>query len=197
MKGALKIAGIVVNAVLVIAYPVAVFYGLTHFGARAVSVMVLGLMVPGLAWRFRRADRATFWSMVRVPIAMLLLILGGIATDDRRFLLALPVLINAVLLVEFGSTLRAGATPMIERFARMQEPELGPAKIAHCRQWTGRWCAFFLVNGGTAAALALFAPIWWWTVYTGALAYALMGLMFAAEHLQRRLRFGGHSPARK
>lgn len=185
MKGALKVAGIVVNAVLVIAYPVAVFYGLTHFGARAVSVMVLGLMVPGLAWRFRRADRATFWSVVRVPIAMLLLILGGIATDDRRFLLALPVMINAVLLVEFGSTLRAGATPMIERFARMQEPELDARKLRHCRQWTWRWSAFFLLNGGTAAALAAFAPVWWWTVYTGAVAYALMGLMFAAEYATR------------
>lgn len=197
MSGALKIAGIVVNAVLVIAYPVAVFYGLSHFGARAVSVMVLGLMVPGLAWRFRRADRATFRSVVRLPIAILLLIALGIATDDRRFLLALPVLINAVLLLEFGSTLRAGSTPMIERFARMQEPELDEAKVAHCRQWTGRWCAFFLGNGAMAAALALFAPVWWWTVYTGAIAYGLMGLMFAAEHIQRRLRFGARPRARE
>ncbi|AKF11195.1 hypothetical protein [Sandaracinus amylolyticus] len=190
MTRALRVALVVLNAILVIAYPLAVFYGLTHFGARAVSIMVLGLMVPGLAWRFRKADRATFWSVVRVPIAMLLLIFGGIATDDRRFLLALPVMINAVLLVEFGSTLRAGATPMIERFARMQEPELDEAKQRHCRQWTWAWCVFFLLNGGTAAALALLAPVWWWTVYTGGLAYGLMGLMFAAEYLVRRRKFG-------
>lgn len=187
---ALRVAGVVLNAILVIAYPVAVFYGLTHLGARAVSVMVLGALVPGLAWRFRRADRATFWSVVRLPIAILMLVIGGIATDDGRFVLALPVLINGVLLLEFGATLRAGATPMIERFARMQEPELDAAKQRHCREWTGAWCAFFLVNGATAASLAALAPLWWWTVYTGAIAYALMGLMFAAEYTHRRWRFG-------
>ena len=53
---ALRVAGVVLNAILVIAYPVAVYWGLTHLGARAVSVMVLGAMVPGLAWRFRRAE---------------------------------------------------------------------------------------------------------------------------------------------
>lgn len=193
---ALRIAAGVLNAVFVIAYPLAVFYGLTHFGARAVSLLVLGLLVPGLAWRFRKADRATFWSMVRLPIAILVLVLGGIATDDRRFVLALPVLINAVLLIEFAATLRAGATPMIERFARMQEPDLDAAKQRHCRRWTAAWCAFFLANGSAAAVLALAAPLWWWTVYTGAIAYALMGAMFAAEWIQRRIRFGAPARAR-
>ena len=94
-----------------------------------------------------------------------------------------------MLLVEFGSTLRAGATPMNERFARMQEPELDAAKQRHCRQWTWAWCTFFVLNGGTAAALAILAPMWWWTVYTGGVAYALMGLMFTAEYLMRRARF--------
>ncbi|MDQ3032091.1 MAG: hypothetical protein M3Y87_06720 [Myxococcota bacterium] len=188
---ALQVAGTVLNAVLVIAYPIAIFYGLTHFGARAVSVMVLAMLVPSLAWRFRKADRATFWSMVRLPIAISMLVIGGIATDDRRFVLALPVLINAVLFVEFGSTLRAGATPMIERFARMREPELDAAKVGHCRQWTGAWCAFFLLNGAAAALLAVLAPLWWWTVYTGGIAYALMGAMLVAEYTTRRLRFPG------
>lgn len=189
MRGWLRIAGIVVNAILVIAYPVAIFWGLTHFSGRSVSLFVLALVVPGLAWRFRKADRATFWSMVRLPIAILVLLTLGAVLDDARFVLAMPVLINAVLLIEFGSTLRAGATPMIERFARMQEPELDQAKQGHCRGWTVAWCGFFLANGATAGLLALLAPLWWWTVYTGAIAYALMGAMFAIERIQRRLRF--------
>lgn len=190
MKRAPTIAGVVVNAILVVAYPVAVFWGLTHLGARQVSVLLLALLVPALAWRFRRADRATFWSVVRLPIAILCLVLGAIATDDARVLLALPVLVNAVLLVEFASTLRSGATPMIERFARMQEPALDARQIAHCRRWTVAWSAFFVVNGTVAAVLALAAPLWCWTVYTGAIAYVLMGLVFAAEYLSRPRRSG-------
>lgn len=191
---ALQIAGTVLNATLVIAYPIAVFWGLTHMPARWVSLIILAVMVPGVALRFRKADRATFWSMVRLPIAILLLVVGGIVTDDRRFVLALPVLINTVLLLEFVVTLRGGEVPMVERFARMQEPELDATKQRHCRHWTIAWCVFFLGNAVTATVLAIAAPLWWWTVYTGAISYALMGLMFAVEWTQRRWRFGAPKP---
>ncbi len=189
-----QVVGAVALAIGTVAYPLAIFWALTHLGTRAAGAVVLAILVPVLAVRFRRADRATFWSIVRVPAAMLLLALGGIATDDRRFVLALPVLINAVLLLEFGATLRAGSTPMIERFARMQEPELDAGKQRHCRQWTIGWCVFFVFNGAIAAGLALAAPLWWWTVYTGGIAYASMGAMFAGEWIQRRIRFGGGQP---
>ena len=48
MKGWLKVAGIVVNAILLIAYPLAIFWGLTHFSGRSVSLFVLALVVPAL-----------------------------------------------------------------------------------------------------------------------------------------------------
>lgn len=180
----------VLNAVLVIAYPLAVYYGLTHLDARAVSAMVLALLVPGIAIRFRNADRSTLSTLLRIPIAILILMVLGMSTNDRRFVLALPVLINAVLLIEFARTLRHGATPMIERFARMQVPELDAPRQEHCRQWTALWCLFFGINGGSAAILAIFAPLEWWTVYTGAIAYGLMGAMFAIERVHRFGRFG-------
>jgi uncharacterized membrane protein len=186
----LRIAATVLGVVLAIAYPFAIYWALVHWSGRAVAALVLALLVPGMAWRFRKADRATFWTMVRLPLAIAALLGLGIATGDGRFVLALPVLINLVLLAEFGATLRSGATPMIERFARMEEPDLDAPKQRHCRQWTAAWCAFFLVNGATAAALAALAPIEWWTLYTGAIAYALMGIMFAGEWVQRRVRFG-------
>ncbi len=178
------------DVVLAIAYPIAIYFGLAHLGTRGVGVVVLALLVPSLALRFRGADRATLRSVLRVPIAILVLITLGIVTDDARFMLALPVLINAVLLVTFGQTLRAGEVPMIERFARLQEPKLSDAQAAHCRRWTARWCAFFVVNGAIAAGLALLAPLEWWTAYTGLIAYGLMGLLFAGERIERRVRFG-------
>jgi uncharacterized membrane protein len=179
----------ILNATLVGLYPVAVWVGLTYLGTRAVGLLVLAFLVPTLAIRLRRADRATFWSILRVPLAILALVLVGVILDDRRYVLAMPVLVNGLLLATFGSTLAPGATPMIERFARVQEPELGLAKQAHCRQFTWVWCGFFALNGTAAAALALWAPIAWWATYTGLVAYVLMGLLFAAEYVVRKARF--------
>lgn len=184
----------VVNAILVVAYPVIVWIGLSTLGARRVSVLVLALVVPMLAIRLRKADRATFWSIVRVPIAILALVVLGAVTDDPRFVLAMPVVINVVLLATFGETLRAGQTPIIERFARLAEPELGDEKKAHCRVWTLRWCVFFVLNGGIALGLGLFASTFVWAAYTGGIAYALMGMMFAAEYVSRKARFRGDVP---
>ena len=48
------------------------------------------------------------------------------------------------------------------------------------------WSVFFLCNGLLAAALTLWAPLSWWTLYNGLIAYGLMGLLFAVEWLVRQ-----------
>lgn len=184
----------IVNAIVVVAYPAAVWIGLTTLGTRAVSVLVLAMLVPMLAIRLRKADRATFWSIVRVPIAILALVVLGAVTEDARFVLAMPVVINLVLLATFGETLRAGQTPIVERFARLVETDLSAEKQAHCRAWTQRWCAFFVVNAATALGLGLFASTFVWAAYTGGIAYALMGTMFAIEYVTRKAHFRDDVP---
>jgi uncharacterized membrane protein len=47
------------------------------------------------------------------------------------------------------------------------------------------WCAFFALNGATAAALAAWAPWSCWLAYNGAVSYGLMGLLIAGEWLLR------------
>ena len=126
-------------------------------------------------------------AVLRVPIVVALVVGLGVLTDDARFVLAMPVLINAVLLVTFAGSLRG--VPMIERFARMQEPELSEAQRAHCRQVTWAWIFFFFLNGLCAALLALFASRFWWAAYNGGVAYGLMGAMFAGEYVLRQFRF--------
>ena len=107
--------------------------------------------------------------------------------DDPRFVLALPILINGALLLQFGLSLRT--TPMVERFARMQDPNLGPAQVAYCRSVTKVWCVFFVVNACVSAYLALFAEVASWALYTGLIAYMLMGVLGATEYLVRKARF--------
>lgn len=192
----MKIVAAVLTAVLVVLYPVAIWIGLTHFSARVVGLWIVVLLVPAMWLRFRRASRSDLWAVSRVPLAILAVVLPAVILDDRRFVLAMPVLINAVLLVTFASSL-FGEHTLVERFARMQEARmagtsdavLSPAQIAHCRQTTWAWSIFFLLNGAAAAVLALIAPLSWWAAYTGGIAYALMGAMFAAEYVVRQYRF--------
>lgn len=179
----------IVNGTLIGLYPVAVWVGLSYLSTRAVGLIVIAFVVPLLALRLRRADRTTFWAILRIPLAILGLVSLGIVLDDARYVLAMPVLVNVVLLATFGASLAPGAMPMIERFARMRAPDLDAARQAHCRQFTWVWSVFFVVNGATAAGLAVAAPLAWWATYTGLVAYGLMGLLFALEYVVRKARF--------
>lgn len=177
------------NGTLLGLYPVAIWMGLTYLSTRTVGILVLALVTPIAALRLRGADRTTFWSVIRIPLVIMSLIVLGIVLDDPRYVLAMPVLINLTLLVTFGATLIGQATPMIERFARMQDPNLSEAQVAHCRQFTGVWVGFFVVNGSIALLLGLLAPLAWWATYTGLIAYILMGMLFALEYIVRKARF--------
>jgi uncharacterized membrane protein len=189
-----ELALTILNAAAAIAYPIAIWIGLVTLGTRRVSVIVLALLIPMLALRLRRADRGTFWSIVRVPIAILVLVVLGALTDDARFVLAMPVVVNVMLLATFGETLRAGQTPMIERFALLVEKELSDAKRAHCRSWTLRWCLFFGLNAIVALVLGLVASPFVWAAYNGGIAYALIGAMFAIEYVARKATFRDDPP---
>lgn len=178
----------ILNIVLGVTYPLAIWWSLTHYSPRVVGVLALALVLPMMLLRFRNAEKGHLLAALRIPLVIMGLLLLGVIFDDERFVLAMPVLINAALLLTFGASLR-GEMPIIERFARMQDPDLTPPKVAHCRQATVAWCVFFVLNGAVAGVLALAAPLRWWATYTGGIAYALMGLMFAGEYVIRAYRF--------
>ena len=188
-------AGRVAGAVLLIAYPVLVYYGLTHWSSRVVALVLLCLLVPVALGRLRRPDAVALRSLSAIPLVTAVALVLGFALNASGFVLVVPVAISAMLLLTFGSTLRRGRVPMIERFARLHEAELSEAKVRWCRQWTVAWCVFFVANGGIALVLALAAPLAVWTAYNGLVAYLLMGLLLATEWIARRLRFHGRGEA--
>ena len=95
-----------------------------------------------------------------------------------------PLLINAVMLSVFAYSLISPPS-MIERFARLREPDLPAQAIAYTRRVTQVWCVFFMINGLIALATALWASDAAWSFYNGFIAYLLMGLLFCAEYLVR------------
>lgn len=184
----MRLALAITNVVLAIVYPLAIWWSLTHFSPRVVGLVALAVVVPLLALRFRHAEREHLVALLRVPLVIMTVLLLGVAYDDARFVLVMPVLINVGLLVTFASSLR-GPMPLIERFARMQQTELSAAQRAHCRQATSAWVVFFALNASVAGVLALFAPLAWWAAYNGGIAYGVMGMMFIGEYVVRKVRF--------
>ncbi|MCB9897783.1 MAG: hypothetical protein H6825_07255 [Planctomycetes bacterium] len=182
-------------------YPPLVWFGLTHGSPRRVALVLLCVLLPAVALRLRSSRRDAWRGLAILPLVTVAALLAAALLDSAGLVLVTPVVINLLLLAAFGATLRRRdargrpGTPMIERFARLQEPELPPDKVAWCRAWTIVWCVFFLLNGTAAALLADFAPLSWWAFYTGLLSYGLIGLLFALEFVMRRMRFGP-SPAR-
>jgi uncharacterized membrane protein len=51
------------------------------------------------------------------------------------------------------------------------------------------WCVFFVLNSGVILWLALRGPLEHWVLYTGLVAYLLMGALFTAEMTYRAWRF--------
>jgi uncharacterized membrane protein len=177
----------VLSGALTVLYPVAVYFGLAHFRPRVVGLLLIALLLPGLLLRARGVAREALWGVLKLPLALIALLAVAAALDDPRLVLALPVLINTLLLAGFGGSLRS--VPMVERFARMQDPALGPAQVAYCRTVTKVWCGFFVLNGLTAGLLAAYAPVKVWAFYTSFLSYVLMGALGASEYVVRKARF--------
>ena len=96
-----------------------------------------------------------------------------------------PVLVNAALLVAFAYSLLSPPS-IIERMARLREPDLPQAAVGYTRRVTQVWCVFFVFNGSIALGTALWASEAVWSLYTSVIAYVLMGALFGGEYLVRR-----------
>lgn len=186
MRKVIRIAA----AILVAAYPIAIWAGISTAGSRLASLailVILAVAIPLGSFGRKGTPPRELWGS---GIAIVVLVLLSIWLNDHRFLLAMPVLVNAILLFGFGMSLLAGRRPVVERFARMIHRDLSPQRVLHCRSVTKVWCLFFLVNGMVSLYLALFAPLSAWALYTGGIAYLFMGALFAGEYAIRKIRFG-------
>ena len=162
-----------------LAYPFIVYLGMGHLSPRLFALM-LGTLWLARALSPRQTPLSRTLSIAALSFCLVLAL-----ADSSILLLGYPVLINLALLALFAGSLCSGM-PIIERLARLQEPELPPAAVRYTRKVTWVWAGFFSVNAAIATGLALLAPLTWWTLYTGLIAYLLMGLLFAGEWLVRQ-----------
>jgi len=160
-------------------YPFAVYYGLEHVSVRSFALVLGGLW--GLRAVFSTENLHNRWqALVLIVFCVVLFVF-----DSPQLLRWYPVLVNLLLLTVFVMSLHIGP-PIIERLARLHEGDLPAQAIVYTRQVTKVWAGFFLFNAVLAAALTLWAPLTWWMLYNGFIAYILIGLLFAIEWLVRQ-----------
>lgn len=173
-------------AVIIVAYPVMVYFGLALLDARSVAVLLIVVVGSRLIFAGRKGGRSVF----RLQLIFALAAAGAIGflvviSNSSVFLRFYPVCINVLMLVLFVISLLHPPS-FIERIARIRDPDLPETAIRYTRNVTIIWCGFFVFNGGAALYTSLFASLETWTLYNGAISYVLMGLLFAGEYLVRR-----------
>ncbi|WP_312788169.1 acyl carrier protein [Stenotrophomonas indicatrix] len=178
-------ARMVVVAAISLAYPVLVYAAMGRFEPRW-----LALLLFALALLRALSTRQPLWWAAAAGAGLL----AGLATvlNQALPLKLYPALVNVVMLTVFATSLRFGP-PLVERLARLQEPDLPPFAVIYTRRVTQVWCGFFVLNGGLALLTALYASDRVWMLYNGLLAYVMMGLLFGGEWLVRRRVKAAHA----
>ena len=166
-------------------YPILIFVGLHYLDPREVGACVLAALV--LRHRRNTARLLSGFSVAQYAALALPLALGVLVvlTNDETLLRLYPASISGSMLLLFGATLVQPPT-MIERLARMQQPDLPPEGVRYTRRVTEAWCLFFVLNGAIATYTAVFSSRETWAIYTGFVSYILIGALFLAERFVRR-----------
>jgi len=113
------------------------------------------------------------------------LCLASLLLRSQHLLLWYPLVVNASMLLLFGASLWS-PMPLVERLARLREPDLPPRAVRYTRRVTQVWCGFFIFNGSVALLTCLLNDVTLWTLWNGCISYLLMGTLMGGEWLLRQ-----------
>jgi uncharacterized membrane protein len=171
----------VLTVLITLSYPLLIWFGHGKVEPRWLAcVLVLAVLTRLPTLKISKFARYT---VAGVMLLVIVAVWGNVLLPLKMY----PVLVNIAMLAAFGYSL-ASPPSMVERLARMREPDLPEVAIAYTRRVTQIWCGFFVINGAIAFVTAIWASEAIWSVYTGVVSYILMGLLFGIEYLFR-LRF--------
>ncbi len=169
----------IVLILVTIAYPFVVYFGLKHLDVSFFVLFLLG--IAALRWFIPGTQMGPRWLWAGL---LIIVALGVWVFERTEGLKIYPVLVNLSFLALFTHSLRSPPT-IIERMARMTEPDLPESGVRYTRAVTRLWIGFFIFNGCVALGTAVWASDEVWILYNGVVAYLLMGVLFAGEWLVR------------
>lgn len=165
-------------AVLSIAYPLVWYFGREQGYFVYLAVLMCALWLIRAYTQKERGQKAVS-CLVAAFFAIVLLLRAP------QSMYWYPVWVNILMLALFGGSLFARQS-LVERMARLQDPDLPAAGVRYTRRVTQMWCLFFIVNGTIAAALIGAQYYDAWALYTGVIAYILMAILGGGEWLYRK-----------
>jgi uncharacterized membrane protein len=171
-----------------LAYPVVILCAWRWDSPRVIGVMLLALLwiqrVAGtgpLAASLRKLTRVDWAVAVTLTVVSATMAL----TNNELTMRLYPSFVNLGLLVAFGATLVKGPS-MIEKFARLTYADPPAHVVRYTHRVTQIWCAFFALNGACSVYTALDSPRAAWSLYNGAIAYGLIGVLLIGEFAWRK-----------
>jgi uncharacterized membrane protein len=170
---------------LALGYPFAVHYSVLSGRSAPALALLAALVGYALAVSLRASPR-TRWSL---PVAGAALALaapeGGVRLLDLP-----PILIPLALAWVFGRTLAEGRTPLISRFAELEQGgTLTPELARYTRRLTWVWTLVLFALAAASAWLSAAGGREAWSWFTNFASYALLGALFLGEYAYRRVRF--------
>ena len=172
-------------AVVVLLYPIAIYFGLQQFEPKYLALSLAALVVLRASITKSPIIKAVKGLWAIILVAGLSVAAFSFFSNSDLGLKLYPVLISLGFLVVFAYSLSQPPT-IIERLARLQEPNLPPAGVAYTRKVTQVWCVFFVFNILVALYTVIFSSTEVWTLYNGLISYLLMGTLFLGEMLYRK-----------
>lgn len=173
--------GKVAIALVTLIYPFAVYFGLQTFSLRYLLLLLVCLaLFRLLSWKDAGRKSVAVWCAVILTLVGL-----SLWTESDIGLLLYPVAVSFSLLLVFATSLWQPMT-LVEKLARLQEPDLPVEAIAYTRKVTKVWSVFFAFNGSVALATVYLGDKSLWLVYNGFLSYLLIGMLAGGEWLVRK-----------
>jgi uncharacterized membrane protein len=150
------------------------------------AVGVLTPMLAAIAIGAWRGGQLALGALATLAVAGLCAqALFGVRVPAPLLYLGQHVGIHLFLAFAFGSTLRAGHTPLITTLARRVHGSFTTEMGIYTRKCTLAWVVYFVGMAAVSVALYMFAPFDTWAMFANLLTPITLVAMFVGEYLLR------------
>lgn len=177
---AVKTIGSGILLALSLAYPFIVYFLGNELQTSHIVFGLISLFFLRSAFQYRQQGV----SQIFMALVLAAIMVGLFFVDDQLAIYAYPVLMSLSFACVLGWTLIYPPS-LIERFARILEPDLDSRGIAYTRKVTVVWLGFSLLNASLSIATVILNDVKIWLLYNGLISYVLIGLLMGCEFLFR------------